>query len=509
VVKPAAVRVAHPVVTDITDYEDITGRTESTSAVDLKARVTGYLKEDYLRDKTEGKYSSSKNGTKNGTREGKMVEKGQLLFVIDPEQYLAEKRRTEAIVLQNEARLKRLTKDYGRAVQLYEQKSMSQEQFDQISGDYLEAQESLKMAKASDKLAGINVGYTEVRAPFTGVVSRRYIDPGNLVKADDTTLTTIVSLDPMYVYFDVDERTLLLIRHWMREGKIRGVDEKGMEVKMGLADEEDFPHKGTIDFMDNKLDPGTGTLRLRGVFRNPEPHVLYPGLFVRLRIQIGNKHPAVLVAERALGTDQGQKFVYLVNDENKVEYKSVRLGSLHDGLRVVEDLLPFELTEKSLASLRAAKVPESVLKKLAKIKKGKDDKEQEFRKELGKVLSKDELENYQDKVLIAAQDFELTEKSLVSLRAAKVPESILKKLATIKKGKDVKEQEFRKELGKVLSKDELENYQDKVLIAAQDFEKAKTFKVIVSGLQRVREKTEVEYGQVEKMLDQRPGQKRK
>src|SRR6516225_2968623 len=185
---------------------------------------------------------------------------------------------------------------------------MSQEQFDQISGDYLEAQESLKMAKASDKLAGINVGYTEVRAPFTGVVSRRYVDPGNLVKADDTTLTTIVSLDPMYVYFDVDERTLLLIRHWMREGKIQGVDEKGMEVKMGLADEEGFPHKGTIDFMDNKLDPGTGTLRLRGVFPNPRPHLLYPGLFVRLRIQIGNKHPAVLVAERALGTDQGQKF---------------------------------------------------------------------------------------------------------------------------------------------------------------------------------------------------------
>ena len=464
VVKPAAVRVAHPVVTDITDYEDITGRTESTSTVDLKARVTGYLKEDYLRDKTEGKYSSSKNGT----REGKIVDKGQLLFVIDPEQYLAEKRRTEAIVLQNEARLKRLTKDYGRAVQLYEQKSMSQEQFDQISGDYLEAQESLKMAKASDKLAGINVGYTEVRAPFTGVVSRRYVDPGNLVKADDTTLTTIVSLDPMYVYFDVDERTLLLIRHWMREGKIQGVDEKGMEVKMGLADEEGFPHKGTIDFMDNKLDPGTGTLRLRGVFPNPRPHLLYPGLFVRLRIQIGNKHPAVLVAERALGTDQGQKFVYLVTDKNEVVYKSVKLGSLHDGLRVVEDLLPFQLTDTALASLRDAKAPRAMLDNLRR----------------------------------------LTDAQKFAAGGAAALRDVATALAPIK-DKPFNEASFRKELVKLLSEKEKEEFQEKVLIAAQDFEKAKTFKVIVSGLQRVREKTQVEYDQVEHMLDQRPGQKKK
>ena len=448
VVKPAAVRVAHPVVKEITDYEEITGRTESTNAVEIKARVTGYLKKDFLRGDPDSKYAQLKLGSK----EGKRVQKGELLFEIDPDPFEAEEKRTEAIEKQNEARLARLTKDYARATKLFEQNSMSPQEYDQITGDYREAQEAFKMAKASHRLASINLGYTKVRAPFTGLVSRRFVDPGNLVKADDTTLTTIVSLDPMYVYFDVDERTLLLILHWMREGKIPGMREKGAEVLLGLANEEGYPHKGTIDFIDNRLDPGTGTLRLRGVFDNSK-EILYPGLFVRLQIKIGNPHQAVLVAERALGTDQGQKFLYLVTDKNKVLYKSVKIGSSHDGLRVVEDLLPFQLTDKALTSL-GAKVPESVLKKLEPIK-NKEFTEQAFRKELARLLKKDEGEEDQDQL------------------------------------------------------DEREKYQDEILAGAQDFEQAKKLKVIVSGLQRVREGTEVEYGQVEDMADQRPGRKKK
>jgi membrane fusion protein, multidrug efflux system len=454
VVKPAAVRVANPVVKDITDYEDITGRTESANAVDLKARVTGYLKEDYLRPKD---LKSSQL-----TKEGKLVEEGKVLFVIDPDPFEAEENRTRAIVFQSSERLKRLTKDYARAKKLHDQQSMSDAEFDQITGDFREAEEALKVAKASHKTASINLGYTEVKAPFTGVVSRRFVDPGNLVKADETTLTTIVALDPMYVYFDVDERTLLQIRHWMREGKIAGLEEKGAEILLGLADEEGYPHKGTIDFIDNKLDPGTGTLRLRGVFDNPpSKQILYPGLFVRLRIQIGNPHPAVLVAERALGTDQGQKFLYIVNDKNKVVYKSVKVGSLHDGLRVVEDLLPYQLDDRALAVLRAAKVPDIVLKKLDPVKK-KEFTEQSFRKELAKLLTADDI--------------------VLALACPTWP---------------------------AMFKEEAEQYQDQLLAAAQDFEHAKKLKVIVSGLQRVREGTEVEYREVENMLDQRPGQKKK
>jgi membrane fusion protein, multidrug efflux system len=451
VIKPAAVRVAHPVVMEVTDYEEITGRTESADSVDLKARVTGYLKRDYLRGDKSGPAilaggggaaaALSKYPHLSAGKEGRVVEKGELLFEIDPESFEAEEKRTDAIRFQNMYRYERLKKDFARAEKLHKQQSMSDAEFDQISADYKDAQYSLKVAEASHKLAMINLDYTKVRAPFTGLVSRRFMDPGNLVKADETMLTSIVSLNPMYVYFDVDERTLLQIRHWMREEKIPGMQEKGAEVLMGLADEEGYPHKGTIDFIDNKLDPGTGTLRLRGVFDNTEK-ILYPGLFVRLQIQIGKRHPAVLVAERALGTDQGQKFLYLVNDKNKVVYQSVKLGSLHNGLRVVEDLLPYQLTDKSFAALRAAKVPEEILKKLAGLKK------------------------------------KLTE------------------------------QPFRKELGKLLNKQEREEYQDQVLSAAQDFEKVKKDLVIVSGLQRVREGTEVEYAKVEDMLQQRPGQKK-
>jgi RND family efflux transporter MFP subunit len=441
-VKPAGVRVAHPVVKEITDYEDLTGRTEAKHSVEVKARVTGYLKEDYLilNDKTKSKYPQ----LKLGTREGTLVKKGDPLFLIDPRPYEAELAKAEATVLQGEALEKRLRNDFARATSLREKRATTAEDYDKVTGDYLSAQASLQMARASRDLAKLNKDWTLVTAPISGLVSRRFVDPENLVKADDTTLTTIVSLDPMYVYFDVDERTLLQIRHWMREGKIPGMREQGAEVSLGLADEEGFPHKGTIDFIDNKLDPGTGTLRLRGVFDNSK-QVLYPGLFVRLRIQIGKPHPAVLVAERALGTDQGQKFLYLVKDKNKVKYQSVKVGSLHDGLRVVEDLIPFNLTDKALASLRARS------------------------------------------------------------RAVPVPDTVLKKLDPIK-NKGFTEQLFRKELAKLLNKDEREKYQDHVLAGAQDFEEAKNLLVIVSGLQRVREGNEVEYSQVENMLDQRPGQ---
>ena len=447
--KPTAVRVAHPVV------KDITGRTESKHAVDVKARVTGYLEMDHLTPDDQGKSKYPQLNT--GTREGTIVEKGDLLFEIDRRTYKAEFDKADAMVFQAEAKKNRLSKDYTRATRLYEQKSISQQEYDTISGDYLESQASLKLALANRESAKTNLDYTYVRAPISGLISRRMVDPGNLVKADETTMTSIVSLNPMYVYFDVDERTLLLILHWMREGKMSR--EKGQEVLLGMADEEGFPHTGTIDFLDNKLDPGTGTLRLRGVFDNSKEK-LYPGLFVRLRIQIGNPHPAVLVAERALGTDQGQKFVYLVNEQNEVQYKSVRLGSLHDGLRVVEDLLPYQLAGKALASLRDAKVPQAVLDKLAPIK-DKSFNEVSFRKELRKLLSKEET------------------------------------TAAILMGWAVSQ-----------TRDDWQKYQEQLLIAAQDFEKAKQLKVIVSGLQRVREKTKVDYGQVENMLDQRPGQKK-
>ncbi len=168
-------------------------------------------------------------------------------------------------------------------------------------------------------------------------MSRQLIDPGNMVQADQTPLTTIVTLDPIYAYFDIDERTLLELRRLVlaRMGKLRSAREAKVKVLLGLADEEGYPHEGMVDFRDNRLDMMTGTLRLRGLFPNPN-RLLAPGLFARIRVPIGEPHQAVLIPEEALGSDQGQRFLYVVDDKNQVAYRRVEVGSLQGKLRVIK-----------------------------------------------------------------------------------------------------------------------------------------------------------------------------
>ena len=187
-------------------------------------------------------------------------------------------------------------------------------------------------------MAKLNLDFTEVKAPISGRISRRMVDPGNLVRADDTMLTTIVSLDPMYAYFDIDERTLLKLRRLTAEGKIKARDDGNViPVWVGLSDEEEFPHAGEINFTDNRVDPSTGTLRVRGVLPNPKPRLFSPGMFVRIRLPVGEPHQAILIPEKAVGTDQGNKFLYIVDGEDKVVYRPVKTGSLNEGMRVVTD----------------------------------------------------------------------------------------------------------------------------------------------------------------------------
>jgi RND family efflux transporter MFP subunit len=192
-------------------------------------------------------------------------------------------------------------------------------------------------------MAKLNIEFTKVRAPIGGLLSRRLVDPGNLVQADVTPLTTIVSPDPMYLYFDMDERTVLKLRGLVREGKLQSREEGAVvPILAALGDEGGFPHKGVINFSDNKLNPRTGTLRVRGVIENPVVkgknfRVLSPGLFARVRVTLGEPHRALLVTERALDTDQGQKILYVVDDKNEVDSRPVRLGAIHDGLRAIED----------------------------------------------------------------------------------------------------------------------------------------------------------------------------
>jgi RND family efflux transporter MFP subunit len=315
--KPPEVQVSVPVSREVIDYEEFTGRTEAVETVEVRARVTGYLE-------------------KVNFKEGMEVKKGDVLFEIDARPYEAERARAAAGLEQAQAHKDRLDRDYRRAVTLLPGGSMSKEDYDKAVGDRAEAVAAVGVSQAMLEVATLNLSFTKVRAPTSGRISRRLVDPGNMVKADETPLTTIVSLDPIYAYFDVDERTVLRIRRLVHEGQMQSVSASSLPVSMGLADEEGYPHKGTINFEDNKVDSGTGSLWLRGTFPNPE-RLLSPGLFVRVQLPVGRPHKAILVAEQALGRDQGQKFIYVVNSDKAVVYRPVKVGRLYDGLRVVSE----------------------------------------------------------------------------------------------------------------------------------------------------------------------------
>jgi multidrug efflux system membrane fusion protein len=317
-----AVTVTYPITDMISEYEDFTGQTMALFSVDIRARVTGYLDKVLFEDGTE-------------------VAKGTPLFEIDARPYKADYDRTEATVVQSEAHLKRLDADYHRVSNLYARGNASREEFDRVAGDRAEAEAAVGIAKANRDLAKLNLEYTRVYAPIAGRLSRRQVDPGNLVMQDNTILTSIVSLDPMFVYFDVDEQTVLRLRRLVREGKIKSREEAEIPVLAALSDETDYPHQGTINFSDNKVDPNTGTLRVRGLIENPKPsptalRVLSPGMYMKVRLPVGTPHEALLVPEQSVGADQGRKFVYVVDDKNIVVERDVEVGVLNEGFRVIQ-----------------------------------------------------------------------------------------------------------------------------------------------------------------------------
>jgi RND family efflux transporter MFP subunit len=315
--KPAEVFVAAPTIDTVTEYQEFTGRTTAVNTVDVRSRVSGYLEQVLFRD-------------------GADVQAGQQLFVIDDRTYKATAANAAAMVAQATARRDSLTNQDRRSRDLRRTNAVSEEQYEIIAFQRAEAESAVTAAEAQKQLADLNVSYTRVLAPLSGVISNRRVDPGNLVKADDTILATIVSIDPIYAYFDVNERMVLHLRRLIQEGQIEEADEARVVVQVSLADEDDFQHRGTIDFLDNQIDPNTGTQRVRAVISNPQ-RLLSPGLFVRLRFPVGRPHQALLVPEEALGTDQGQRFLYVVNDKSEVVYRRVKVGMLTHGRRVIED----------------------------------------------------------------------------------------------------------------------------------------------------------------------------
>lgn len=318
------VGVSQPISREVTDYADFTGRTAAPFTTDIKARVTGYI-------------------VKMPFVEGTEVKANDLLFEIDPRPYQAQLDRAHGEVVLNEAKLKLAKADNVRAkaIATMNAGAISKQDLDKYAAAEDEAAAAVEASTANLESYKINLEFTKVLSPIDGQVSRYNLTLGNLVNADTTLLTTVVSQDPMYAYFDVDEQTLLNVTRRMLAQKSDPIQAKTFPVLMGLGDEEGFPHLGYLDFANNVVSASTGTLTVRGTFKNPAAEsgrrLLRPGMFVRIRLPLGKPHSALLVSERALGTDQGRKYLYVVDEKNIVKYTRVTVGPLQDdGLRVIE-----------------------------------------------------------------------------------------------------------------------------------------------------------------------------
>ncbi|MEA3210702.1 MAG: rane fusion protein multidrug efflux system [Chthoniobacter sp.] len=316
---PPDVSVVQPVSREIIEWDEYIGRLEAPETVEIRARVSGYL------DKVHFK-------------EGREVKKGDLLFTIDPRPYQAEFDRADGDYQRalNQADLAK--NEAERGTKLGGARVISAEELDTRTKNYNAALAAAKAAKGTADLAKLNLEFCQLRAPIDGRISRALVTEGNLVAGGvqgTTLLTTIVSLDPLYLYGDADERAILKYNRLAREGRRVSARDEKIPAEMELGDETGFPHKGFMDFVDNRIDPSTGTIRARGVFRN-EDRRLSPGFFGRIRIPGSGKYQALLIPDRALAADQAQKFVYVVNAEKKVEFRPVKVGGLSDGLRIVQ-----------------------------------------------------------------------------------------------------------------------------------------------------------------------------
>ena len=325
---PPKVTVATPAIKEVTDFLETTGTIVASAEVEIRARVAGVLKSMHFVP-------------------GTPVNAGDILFVIEPQEYEAELQAAEAELASAEAREVETTKTLERSKTLQDRGHVSQAKLDEAEANARAAKAEVLRQKARVEQAQINLGYTEVAAPISGRVGRNLVDIGNLVGENEpTNLTTVTSYDPIFVYFNLNERDLLRVTPILRERVKNLKIESGssvaarakLPVLLALADEEEFPREGLLDFAESGLDAGTGTLQVRAVFQNPEtPPELYPGLFARVRLPISTRADMPLVLDRAIGADQSGRFVLVVNQENVVEKRNIELGQLIDGLRVIED----------------------------------------------------------------------------------------------------------------------------------------------------------------------------
>ncbi|MCA9138381.1 MAG: efflux RND transporter periplasmic adaptor subunit [Planctomycetales bacterium] len=317
------------VTQQITDFDEFVGRTEAAATVNVQARVSGFLQSIEFED-------------------GQFVEKDQLLAKIEPDEYEAIQKQSEAQIELAGARLELAKSELARAKKLVANNATSQEEFDAKASAVKQAAAEVVVASADAARTSLDVKYTEVRAPISGRIDRAFITPGNMVSGGlgpGTLLTRIVDLTPIYAYFDVDEASIL---RYIRKEKSK--DSPGQDADdpvqqstlrdmqlpcyLQLLDEDDFPHVGMLDFLENQVDKMTGTIRLRGIFQN-EDRLLQSGMYVRLRIPTSEPYMAVLIPEIAIGTDQSYKYAFVINDQNEAVRRTVELGESRGPLRVI------------------------------------------------------------------------------------------------------------------------------------------------------------------------------
>jgi len=340
---PPVIPVSHPVRRSVVDFVDFTGSTNSVDPINVRPLITGQLIDPQFRFK-----------------EGSEVKKGDMLFEIDPRLFQAAYDQAQAQLESAKAQEKITKITYDRDKSLGGTVAVSEQQIQQDKAAWDSARARVEGAQAAVKQAKVNLDYTRITASIDGRVSRIYNTPGNLVTANSTLLTTIMQMDPMYVYFNVDQRNFERYNKVMKEdlgnsgflnppliGFVAGVPamftiKPVNPFQMALEGEEGFPWSGGVDFIDNQISTSTGTVTVRGVFHNVRTKAgtwrFLPGMFVRVRLPMGEAKASLLVIDRAIGSDQGQKFVYVVDDKNKVQYRKVVTGALQeDGMRVIED----------------------------------------------------------------------------------------------------------------------------------------------------------------------------
>ncbi|HJZ29909.1 MAG TPA: efflux RND transporter periplasmic adaptor subunit [Hyphomicrobiaceae bacterium] len=316
-----AVSVSQPLKRQIVEWDEYTGRFDAVAMVEVRARVSGHLTEVHFKD-------------------GQDVKPGDLLYEIDPRPFERVLDQARAELLQAQTRVDNANLDVVRGKPLLDRRVISEKTFDDRENLVREAQAQVKVAEAKVKAAELDLSFARIEAPIQGRISRSMVTAGNWVSgggaSNSTMLTSIVSQDPIYIYFDVSENNYIKYKRLAERGESAGAADLGSTVELAMPDERGFPHRGKLDFLDNRLDQGTGTLRARAVVANAAGFFA-PGMFARVRVTGTAPYPALLIPDEAIGTDQTNKYVYVVADNGQVARRNIQLGPLIDGLRVARE----------------------------------------------------------------------------------------------------------------------------------------------------------------------------